>query len=620
LALNCLGIEVTDSTESGQSGTNRDSAWKSDFKLLWTGSALSQFGTVNATLTAPLLALTLTQSPVFAGWVTAAGTLPRILLHLPVGVIVDHSDRRRIMIASMVAQAVLAAVMVGAVFFFGGSVVLLPLVAVAQGVCVVFYNTAETTVVPGLVPPESLPQAMSKNEARNHGAGLLGRPFGGFLFDLHHGLPFLMDAVSSTLSAVLLLRIRKSAFPTSTRRRNLRRPGMRRELREGFSFLRSDAFLMRVLVVCTLANFFFQIVGLVLILLAHERALPSWMTGSLIAASGLGGVLGSLTASRFLRDIRPQRVILLCVWSWLLLSAILAVSDQDSPFYVAVVLPLAWGGIGFTGAYINVALALYQASRVPPELLGRVISVSRFFSGGAVPLGALASGYVIAGLGTRFAVLLVALVIGALALGMSYTALVRPPLSGLGGQISDGREDLVAELAQPQLKTRLHRLRRLARARQRPALGRPRDRLAQRLQPLVACARAQRAQPLHRLLRLPYVLAHLAHLVRKIRAVKPGGDLTAHLQDEAHREAEFENGRDRRVVGQPQLALACVFPVVGTLLGRGEPGVLGPRLLGDDAPDGAGQGGQDGAAAADERHESGQGDQDSSERFFAAVR
>ncbi|MCK2217846.1 MFS transporter [Actinomadura sp. ATCC 31491] len=415
---------MTGSTESGPPAARGRAPWRRDFNLLWSASAATQFGSVNALLAAPLLALSLTGSPVFAGWVTAAATLPRILLSLPVGVLVDYLDRRRVMIVSLATRAALAALLTVGVFAMGGVTVLLPLVVAAQGVCLVFFTTAQTTVVPRIVPREELPGAMGRNEVRVHVAALLGRPLGGFLFDLHRSLSFAVDALVSALSVTALLRMGKDWVQPHTARPALQAATLLRELRAGFAFLRRDRFLIRVLLVCALANFFFQTLGLVLVLLAHQQHLPSLVIGCLIAATGCGGVLGSVTASRLQRTSSARRVIVVCVWSWLAMTLALAVLDHGGLLYVAVVLPLAWGGIGFTGAHINVALAVYQADEVPKELQGRVTGASRFFSGGAVPLGALASGYLIARLGTEDAVSLIAVVIGALAVMVSF--MMRP--------------------------------------------------------------------------------------------------------------------------------------------------------------------------------------------------
>ncbi|MEV4888089.1 MFS transporter [Nonomuraea sp. NPDC055795] len=586
---------MADSTRGVQSGTARDSAWKRDFRLLWTGSAFSQFGTVNATLAAPLLALAQTGSPVFAGWVTAAGTLPRLLLYLPAGVIVDRSNRRAIMVISAFLQMALASVLVVVVFGQADVTLLLPLIAGAQGVCAVFYSTAELAVVPRLVPEESLPKAMSRNEARIHGAGLLGRPFGGLLFDLMHGLPFLLDAVSSALSAFFLLKMDKKAFKPPVTHRS----AMASDLREGVSFLRGDAFLFLVVIVCALANFFFQIVGLSLVLLAHAQALPYWLTGVLIAASGFGGVLGSLVAPRLLSGREPRRVIVICVWAWLFLSAALAVSDHGAVLYVAVLLPLAWGGIGFTGACLNVALLIHYAREVPVHLHARVVSVSRFFSGGAVPLGALAAGYVIAGLGTKMAVVMVAGVILLMALTVSYGSLAWGLLVRI--RLRAGLwKDRVAECVELVLQAGADRLRDPFGAFELAVRRGPAERLTEGLDPRVARPRAQRPQPGHRGLGGDGVMPDLPDLFGEIGGVEARRAATAELLRVLDVQGQVHHGLRCGGEGLPELAIAGVAPVVGPLLGRGEPGVPRAGPLGEDRGERAGQRTEYGGARGDD--------------------
>ncbi|MEU7740687.1 MFS transporter [Nonomuraea sp. NPDC049158] len=414
---------MADSTEGEPSIRRPVSSWQRDFNLLWSGSAISQIGLMNATMAAPLLALSLSGSPVFAGWVTAAATLPRLLLHLPVGALVDRSDRRRVMIVSLVVRAALAALLTASVLVFGGLPYLpslLVMFVVAQGVCAVFYSTAETTVIPRLVPGVHRPRAMGKNEARIHVAGLLGRPLGGLLFDAFRWLPFAADMLASLVSVLAVFRMDKHRLKPPTADTPLRLAQLAGELWEGLAFLRKDGFLPHVVFVCTLANFLFQTLALVLVLVLHQLRLSSLMIGCVVAATGLGGVLGSFTAPRLLCRLTPERAIVRCVWAWPLLSLLLAVTDHDSAVYVTLLLPLAWGGIGFVGAHVNVALSLYQAEHVPEHMLGRVTGVSRFFSGGAVPLGGLASGYFVSGLGTQLAAVVVAVLVGLLAGVMAW--------------------------------------------------------------------------------------------------------------------------------------------------------------------------------------------------------
>jgi MFS family permease len=621
------GIEVAESTESAQPGHVPGLAERRDLRLLWTGSTASQLGNMASTVTAPLLALTLTSSPVFAGWVAAAGTLPRILLHLPAGVLADYSNRRRVMVGSMLVRAALAVLMVGCLLVGQGGdegiVYLLPLVSVAQGICVVLYTTAETTAVPWLVRRERLAKAMAGNEARTHVAGLLGRPLGGWLFELGRCWPFLLDVATSVVSALTLLRMRNKRFARAAAGRPLRAAWQIRAFWRGLTFLRHEEFLARVMIVCALANFAFQTLGLTLVLLAHERHLSPLVIGLLIAASGLGGVLGSLMAPRMLRRMKPARLIVAGVWAWLLLSACLTVADHGSLLYVAAVLPAAWGGIGFIGAHINVALVLYQASGVPKRLFGRVTSVIRFFSGSTVPLGALAGGYLLALLGTEGAVVLVAAVVGVLALAISaprrpssVRRRLRRERPGDGAGHGSGElpghlvEEVVAQRMEAALQAGLYRRRSL-----RGHRGGPRlkvglvDCPAQRLDPVVDPRRAQRPQPRDRDAGRQVLHAYLAELLGPVLAAEAGKAVAAHVQGDAHGEAELQHRRLRVRERREQLLDLCVLPERFPLLRRRRTVLPDLVPLTDHVEAGAGQRGQHGAAAGDQGEQCGFTDQ-----------
>lgn len=383
--------------------------WRRDFSLLWGGAAVSQLGTVCTRLAIPLLALAMTKSPVFAGWVAAAGALPSVLLHLPIGVLVDRFDRYRVMVISQVVQG-LVALQVVVMLCVGGPPLMLPIAAAVQGVCLSFYNTAELTAVQYIVPAEHLSEAMAKNEARRNIAMILGRPLGGFLFGIHRIIPFLLDVIFAIVAVCALRGMRNKKFQPETSNGPARRGSLLREFRDGISYLRRETFLFLVLWICTITNFLFQALGLVFMVSAERQGLTSFEIGVLLATGGAGGLLGASIASWVLRRLGATLMVVICVWTWLLIMVPVIFYDE------VVMLMLVWAVIGFIGAHMNVALTVHQAKVVPKELLGRVVSVNRFFTGGAVPLGALASGYLMTILDTQGTAAVTVVVIAFLAL------------------------------------------------------------------------------------------------------------------------------------------------------------------------------------------------------------
>jgi hypothetical protein len=107
-----------------------------------------------------------------------------------------------------------------------------------------------------------------------------------------------------------------------------------------------------------------------------------------LAASGLGGVLGSVVASRFPapRWVSPLQVQML---AWTAAFAVLAAPGGESVPYMA----LAMAILGFTGALGNVEWGSYLMERVKEGMFARVTSTGRL-----LPFGACAAGPAVGGI------------------------------------------------------------------------------------------------------------------------------------------------------------------------------------------------------------------------------
>ncbi|XRQ11316.1 MFS transporter [Actinomadura welshii] len=397
-------------------------AWRRPFRLLLSGSVLSQLGTLGAAAANPLLALALTGSPIVAGWVAAASTLPGLFLHLPAGLLVDRSDRWLIMLVSQVIRVVNSIALVVCLCVVAAPWPILVVAAVIDGSCAVFFRIAELATVRFVVPDGKAENAMGKSEARHHVALVLGRPVGGALFALGRTFPYILDALTSLISAVSLLFLRnRLRLLESQRKKSLEMSevGESGSLAEGFKWIFRDRFLSSSLSVCAIANIGFQIIILLLVVEAERKGLSGSVIGMMLATSGVSGFLGAITAPAMVRFLAPAATVKYCVALWVPLLLIVAIYSDP------LVGMCAWGACSFMGAYINVALAVHQGRVIPRRVLGRVEGVSQFMTTGAVTIGAFAGGYVIATLGTRVTAALVAAAFAAI--GIAVLVLVRNP-------------------------------------------------------------------------------------------------------------------------------------------------------------------------------------------------
>ncbi|MFJ8349597.1 MFS transporter [Streptomyces sp. NPDC094153] len=183
--------------------------WRNrDFMLLWSGQVVSTVGMRVTALAYPLLVLALTGSPFQAGLVGFAQTLPFLVLYLPAGALVDRWDRRRVMLAADGVRAMLLGLVVLALAVDRLSVAALFTVVFVDGACFVLFQLAESAALPNIVPRHQLPTAVARNQARELGADLAGRPLGGALFAVGHILPFVADMLSYVLGFLAMLFVR----------------------------------------------------------------------------------------------------------------------------------------------------------------------------------------------------------------------------------------------------------------------------------------------------------------------------------------------------------------------------------------------------------------------------
>lgn len=407
----------------------RGALWRRDFGLLWGSSAVSMLGSTGVNVAGPLLAFSMNGSPVDVGRVAAAGTLPGLLLLLPAGVIADRLNRRSIMIVSQVLRGAVAAVLAVSVFVGAYSLSLLTLAVAAGGICLAFYSVAEISAVPQIVPGKGrLTKAVATNEARSHAALLLGRSLGCVLYGLLRWLPFAADATGCLVSIGALVCMRPEPFRDQA---GLRRRGVRTlavELGEGLGELWMNGLLRTALAVCTITNLCFQAVIVVLVVLAKRHGLSAGLIGALLGASGLGGVIGALYVPNNLREKCLMSIAIRCAWVWTALIGLIAVFPNP------VVWLVAWSGVGFMGARMNIALNVHQVREVSPGMLGRVASANRFLSLGAIPLGTFCGGYVIAQMGAQRTAFAVAVLIGVIAGAVTYLNWRGRTRSHLGAQ------------------------------------------------------------------------------------------------------------------------------------------------------------------------------------------
>ncbi len=376
-----------------------------NFRLLWTGLAVSAVGTWMQIVAQSLLVIDLTHgSAVALGTVSLAQALS-FLLFAPIGgSAADRFDKRRQLLltqSALMGLAILLGVLTatGVIRFW-----MIPLVAFVSGATLSFDQPARNALITSLVPKENLMNAVALQSAVFNGASILGPALAGLaLGKVGYSGNFFLNAGSflAVLAALLLLRT-SAAQETPKSSGNLLA-----SVREVLRYVRRDAVLPSAISAYGALLFFGPSAALMLPLFARQvlRVGPTQL-GILFSAVGAGTVLSALILAS-LGDLRYKgRLMFGSILLWIVALAMLGLSGS---LLVSVLALFILGAAQNTAGATTITLL---QTRVPPEMRGRAMSLNTLLVMCVRPLGDFPAGAVIGVLGFRPAVLLNAVVLG----------------------------------------------------------------------------------------------------------------------------------------------------------------------------------------------------------------
>jgi len=374
-----------------------------NYRLLWGGQLLSEFGFNATTIAFPLVVLAVTGSATGSGIVLGTIAAAQLLAGLPAGTLVDRVSRKKVMLVCEAAQALCAASLVLAMWLKVFSLPHLVAVAAVFGVCAALFEPAEDATLPNLVPPEQLPTAVALNSGRASLGQLSGTAAGGFLFAVGRFVPFAVDTVTHSLAfvALSLLRVPRAAVAAEEEDP----PGDRhfgREMAAGLRWVWGQRHI-RVTALCAVVlNLFFSAFYLVVIVLAQRRGVPSGQIGVMAAMLGVGGLVGALAAPYLHRLVSPYLSIAAVFW---VLTALTPLAILAHNGYVMGAL---FFGMALLPPTANTTIMTEQLLLTPDELRGRLSGVIGLATGVAAAAGPMLGGVLMAVLAPGRAVLVCA--------------------------------------------------------------------------------------------------------------------------------------------------------------------------------------------------------------------
>ena len=275
-----------------------------EFRKLFVAQAISDFGDGMTFMALLLLVNALTHSTLALAALSIAVAVPSMVGGIIAGAIADRFDRRRIMIASDTARALLV---LG--FVVVGSVERLPIlyvVAFLQASIGTLFTPARGALIPRVVPAEGLMAANGLGQMSRMIASLAGTAVTGVLFATTGAAwpVFIIDAATFLASAVIVTRVASSLGAPDPSEAHHRAGGLGSSALAGLRLIGASPTLIATVAGLAIAMLGLGAVNVLFIaFLINELGASAAWTGPLEAAQTISMVLAAgmvgVLAARF---------------------------------------------------------------------------------------------------------------------------------------------------------------------------------------------------------------------------------------------------------------------------------------------------------------------------------
>lgn len=378
-----------------------------DYRLVWAGESVSLLGDQFYLVALPWLTLQLTGSGLALGTVAAAAGIPRAIFMLLGGAMTDRFSPRSVMFVSNSLRVILAALIAILVLTHNIQLWMLVLAALTFGLVDAFFFPASSAVIPMIVDNELIPSGNALMQITTQLSSFVGPALAGLVIanltgvsDLKMletagtsvdtagiGIAIGFDALTFLIASVLLWLMkggRTASAPSGEKQNVLAAIG------EGLRLVWADPILRTMILLTAAINLFFTgPMGVGVPVLANRLPEGAAALGAIFSAFGGGALLGAILAG----TLPPPRQLGIVIMSLIGTAGVgLGLFSLVSSLLVAVLVAAGMGAaIGFT----NVSSISWLQKRIPPEKMGRVMSLVMLGSFGLGPISNLLAGLLV---------------------------------------------------------------------------------------------------------------------------------------------------------------------------------------------------------------------------------
>jgi MFS family permease len=356
-----------------------------DFRLMWIGACTSSIGTWMQIVAQGWLIYRLSHSSFLLGLDQFLGGLPIFLFTLIGGVVADRIERRKILLVSQYIQMASAAILT--VLVAAGIVQVWEILCLSfvSGLAQAFGGPAYSALIPTLVDREDMPNAIALNSIQFNLAVTVGPALAGItLAKLGEKWCFGLNAVSFLAPIISLSMISTRFLPEKSAE------SIFKSLRQGLRFIWQHGAMVGVVVLAFMMTFLSMPMRTYIPVFVKDifhRGPETY--GNLLSLMGVGSIVGSLGIASLGNIAKKGRFAL---------ASLICLGAGISIFSLSKLLPVSYAILVLVGASMMAVFATVTSLVqliVTNEMRGRVMSVYNFAFRGGLPMGNLATSWLV---------------------------------------------------------------------------------------------------------------------------------------------------------------------------------------------------------------------------------
>ena len=358
------------------------------FTIIWIGQIVSLLGTAMSEFGLTLWAYQVTGKATPLALVGFFFIIPQVALAPFIGVLVDHSNRKLMMMLSDLAAALTTALVLGLYLTGNLQIWHLYVAATITGLFQGFQWPAYSASISLMLPKEQYARANGMLSMAENASAVFAPILAGALFGplgLAAILVIDLACAAFAIGALVFVHIPQPSVSESGREAGSK---VIEQVTYGLRYILKRPSLLGLQTVFMIGNFFFSIAFAVIAPMILARTSNNELVyGSVQSAGAIGGVIGALVMSAWGGPKRRVHGVLLG-WAFSGLFGVTLLGLGRSPFIWSVAMFLGM----LASPFINGSNQAIWQSKVAPDVQGRVFTTRMMIAWLVMPLAQLLAG------------------------------------------------------------------------------------------------------------------------------------------------------------------------------------------------------------------------------------